>query len=155
MWIQQQIKWPSIPLFLCINVLSNWISTHMDEPVNLREREWEVTNLPKMQIKQSKRGRHTPAFYNVKDIEQRWCEGKQFQWNNITWAYFFKIWFRDSQFLYRLLWIEDGTIFWAIEEPKSNPSPLVESIPKVRKPKLKSIPLAISIGSPESDVKER
>ena len=43
----------------------------MDEPVNLREREWEVTNLPKMQIKQSKRGRHTPAFYNVKDIEQR------------------------------------------------------------------------------------
>ena len=44
---------------------------------------------------------------------------------------------------------------WAIEEPKSNPSPSVESIPKVRKPKLQSNPLAISIGSPESDVKER
>ena len=44
---------------------------------------------------------------------------------------------------------------WAIEEPKSNPSPSVESIPKVRKPKLKSNPLVISTGSLESDVMER
>ena len=44
---------------------------------------------------------------------------------------------------------------WAIEEePKSNPSPSVESMPKFRKPKLKSNPLAISIGSLESNVKK-
>ena len=44
---------------------------------------------------------------------------------------------------------------WAIEEePKSNPSPSVESMPKFRKPKLKSNPLAISIGSFELDVRK-
>ena len=44
---------------------------------------------------------------------------------------------------------------WTIEEPKSNPSPAVELTPKFRKHKLKSNPLAISIGSLQSDVKER
>ena len=45
---------------------------------------------------------------------------------------------------------------WAIgEEPKSNTSPSVESIPKFRKLKItKSNPLTLSIGSLESDVKE-
>ena len=42
---------------------------------------------------------------------------------------------------------------WAIEEePKSNTSPSVELIPKFRKPKIKPNPLAISIGSLESNV---
>ena len=40
-------------------------------------------------------------------------------------------------------------------KPKSNLSPLVELIPKFRKPKLKSNPLVISTGSLESDVMER
>ena len=44
---------------------------------------------------------------------------------------------------------------WAIEEPKSNPSPSFDLILKFRKHKLKSNPLAISIGSLEPNVKER
>ena len=69
MWIQQQIKWPSIPLFLCINVLSNWISTHMDEPVNLREREWEVTSTTK-DANQTKQKRETYSdIQQCKEIE--------------------------------------------------------------------------------------
>ena len=99
----------------------------------------------------SKRGRHTPAFYNVKEIEWRWCKGKQFQWNNSTWAYFFKLWLRDSQFLWWWLWIEAGIIFyggmghWRRTQIKTSPS--AEPIPKFRKPKIKSNQLALSFGS--------
>ena len=43
----------------------------MNEPVNLAKENGKGQIPSKMQIKQSKKGRHSLAFYNVKEIKRR------------------------------------------------------------------------------------
>ena len=43
----------------------------MNEPVNLAKENGKGQIPSKMKIKQSKKGRHSLAFYNVKEIKRR------------------------------------------------------------------------------------